>query len=113
MHQTEQHDHLSDKVLQMLQEGKTREDAESLLTSMNLPLAFVKELVAESAKLYQSRRQSRGLNLVLIGAMLCFLSFLLTLLGAFPESSVAHNVVLYGLTGTGVCVAFYGFTFIF
>ncbi|GAA4465546.1 hypothetical protein GCM10023093_17930 [Nemorincola caseinilytica] len=113
MQSADEKKHLSDRVLQMLQQGRTQEEAEAMLTAMDLPLAYVKELVAETMKLYLGQQRSRGLSMILTGAVMCFASFLLTLLGVFPEASIGYYVVLYGLTGAGAGIAFYGFTHIF
>lgn len=103
--------HIADKVRQMLDDGKTRAEAEAELTAMGFAYQFVKDIVAETVKLRNAQRQQRGLNLVLSGALMCLLSCLLTLGEVF--SGVGYLVVLYGLTGAGVMVVFYGLTHIF
>lgn len=95
----------------MLDEGKTRAEAEAELTAMGHAYQFVKDIVAETVKLRNAQRQQRGLYLILTGAIMCLLSCLLTLGEVF--AGVGYLVVLYGLTGVGVMVVFYGLTHIF
>ena len=112
MDETQNHKHhIADKVRQMLDEGKTRAEAEAELTAMGLAYQFVKDIVAETVKLRNAQRQQRGLNLILSGALMCLLSCLLTLGEVF--TGAGYLIVLYGLTGAGVIVVFYGLTHIF
>jgi hypothetical protein len=98
-------------VLRMLEDGTSREQIEQQLVDKGHDRRFAQEIVAEVYTLRNARRRSKGLVLVLVGAVVCFLSFILTITGAF--SGEAFNYVLFGLTSVGVIVVFVGFTFDF
>ena len=111
MAETKKHISLTDHVLNLLDNDKTREDIQAELLQMGHEEKFVKELVQETIKLRNAKRRTTGLQLVVAGAVICFASFLCTITttsinGHFPY-------VLYGLTGLGVIVAFAGFTKVF
>lgn len=102
---------LGEYVISLLKEGQDREQIATHLLEKGHDEKFVHELVAETTKLYNAKRSSAGLTLVLTGAIICLLSFLLTL----TETGTQHNLalVLYGLTSVGIIIAFTGFMKIF
>ena len=102
---------LSEYVLSLLDEGHGREQIEIELLEKGHEQRFVKDLVKESIRLRQSKRMSQGLVLILAGALICFVSFLLTVTGTFSHDSFGW--VLYGLTSVGIVVVFAGFMKIF
>ena len=102
---------LTDYVLALLEEGKGREEIETLLQQKGHDERFVKELVKEVIKLRQSKRISQGLGYILLGAVVCFGSFLITITGSFSQG--AFPWVLYGLTSVGILIAFAGLMRIF
>jgi len=105
---TEKH---SDYVFALLEEGRGREEIEALMLQKGHDERFVKELVKETIKLRQSKRISQGLGYILVGALVCFTSFLLTITGTFSQGSFPW--VLYGLTSVGILIVFAGFMRIF
>lgn len=102
---------LSQYVTSLLNDGQGREQIETNLLEKGHEERFVKDLVREAQKLYASKRRSQGLTLILSGAVICFLSFLLTITSSFSAGS--FPMVLYGLTSAGIIVVFIGFMKIF
>lgn len=95
----------------MLDRGVTRQQVENELVSMGHPRQFAAEIVTEVARMLDSKKRSQGLVLIMAGAFICFLSFLLTVTGFV--SGDAYNFVLFGVTSLGVIVIFAGFTMVF
>ena len=102
---------LTKYVISMLAEGKDRAHIETQLLEKGHDEKFVKELVKEAQKLHYAIRRSQGLTLILVGAVICFVSFLLTITSSFTHSSFPW--VLYGLTSVGILVVFAGFMKVF
>jgi len=98
-------------AIRMLENGQTKQQVENELVQQGNDRRFAAELVAEVAKMRDARNRSRGLTLILAGAVICFASFLLTITGMV--SGDAYTYVLFGLTSLGVVVAFAGFTMVF
>lgn len=98
-------------VERMLENGEKREEIEKSLIEMGHDRRYVLELVEEIAKMRGASSRSTGLTLILVGAVICFVSFLLTVTSAV--SGDAYNFVLFGLTSVGVIVIFAGFTKVF
>jgi hypothetical protein len=106
-----EHGPLTEKILHLLDEGQGREQITNDLLDDGYDEEIVHELVKETIKLRHSKRMSQGLTLILIGAVICFSSFLLTITSSF--SSGSFPIVLYGLTSAGILVVFAGFTKVF
>lgn len=102
---------LSSYVISLLNNGQPRHEIETDLLNKGHEESFVKELVMESHKLHLAINRSKGLTLILIGAVLCFAGFLLTITSPFSQSAVPY--VLYGLTSVGILIAFAGFIKVF
>lgn len=98
-------------VERMLENGETKEYIEKSLIDHGHDRRYVLELVEEVSKLRNAGQRSLGLTLILVGAVICFVSFLITVTGAV--SGDAYNFVLFGLTSLGVIVIFAGFTKVF
>ena len=98
-------------VLGMLDNGQSREQIEADLLLQGHDEKFVKELIPECVKLRYARRRTQGLALILGGAIVCFVSFLLTITSSMTHFS--FPIVLYGLTSVGILAAFAGFTRVF
>ena len=103
--------YLSEYVTSLLDKGQGREQIEKHLLQKGHEERFVKDLVSEAVKLRYSKRRTQGLALILSGAIICFLSFLLTITSSFTHSS--FPLVLYGLTSLGIIVVFIGFMRVF
>lgn len=102
---------LSREILTLLSNGQSREDIETTLVQKGHDEWFVKEIVQETVKLRNAKNRSQALSLILAGALICFLSFILTITSAFSHNS--FPIVLYGLTSIGILVVFAGFVKIF
>ena len=102
---------LTEQVISMLDDGQGREYIESFLVGKGHDEKFIKELVREAAKLRHSKRLTQGLTLMLVGALVCFTSFLFTITGTFSHDSFGW--ILYGLTTGGILIVFMGLMKIF
>ena len=102
---------LSKYVASLFKEGQGREQIETLMLEKGHDEKFVKELVQEAQKLYYAIKRSQGLTLILVGAVICFISFLLTITSSFSHTSFPW--VSYGLTSAGILVVFAGFMKVF
>ncbi|MCW3122999.1 MAG: hypothetical protein JWQ38_2491 [Flavipsychrobacter sp.] len=102
---------LSKHIIFLLNEGQRREEIEQDLLGQGHDEKFVKTLVQECQALRYSQRRTQGLTLILIGAIICFASFLITITSSFTHTSFPY--VLFGLTSAGVIVVFVGFTRVF
>lgn len=106
-----EHGILTDYVLSLLDNGQRREDIETDLREKGHEDQFVKTFVAEVIKLRYAKLRTQGLVLILIGAVICFVSFLLTITSSFSHTSFPW--VLYGLTSVGIIFVFAGFMKVF
>ena len=70
----------------------------------------MKVYVSEFTKLRNQKRQRLGFLLITIGAILGFVSCVITMMNPFPE---LIGVFLYGFTTVAVTIAFAGFYFLF
>lgn len=95
----------------MLDSGVSRQQIENDLVSMGQSRQFAADIVSELVKMRDAKKRSQGLMLILAGAFICFISFLLTVTGFV--SGDAYNFVLFGVTSLGVIVIFAGFTMVF
>jgi hypothetical protein len=111
MNETPNKEATSDYILRMLQESVTREEITRELLKQGHDMRFIDEIMTETITLYHTRRRSKGLTLILVGAFVCFASFLLTITGVF--SGDAYGFALFGLTTAGVVIAFAGFVYVF
>lgn len=102
---------VNEYIFAQLQDGRGREYIEQQLIEQGHEVRFVKEIVAENVKLHYTRRRTQGLFFILAGAVVCFLSCVLTLMHAFSQAS--FSMVLYGLTSAGIILVFIGFMKIF
>lgn len=100
-------------IICLLDDGKPHDEIVQLLVAKGHAYTQVQELVQETKKLRYARRRTTGLSLILGGAMLCFISCLLTVMGMFEGNSTAYGIVLYGVTGLGVMVIMVGFYYVF
>jgi len=71
---------------------------------------FITAQLKEYKRLLNSKRQFNGFACLAIGALLGFLSCVLTLINPVPE---LYNLILFGLTSISILVVFAGLYFIF
>lgn len=98
-------------IMRRLQEGERRAQIVQELLEQGHEMRFITEIMDEALKLHYARKRSKGLVLIMVGAMVCFTSFLLTISGVV--SGDAHGFALFGLTTIGVVIVFAGFVLIF
>lgn len=108
---TTEHTTIASYVMSLMNKGMDRIRIEAVLHAKGHDELFIRNVIAETARLRDSRRRSQALVLILAGAVICFLSFLLTITGSFSDASFPY--ILFGFTGLGVAVAFAGFAKIF
>lgn len=102
-------EHLSEQIMELLNRGRKREQIVSELLSSGHEAYYVKKLVEETYKMRLGKLRQQGLVLILIGAIICLLSCILTM----TTSHSTMPFVLYGLTSVGVIIVFAGFTKVF
>lgn len=66
------------------------------------------ELAAKKA--LNAARQSKGIKLMISGAILGFISCVLTMTNPIPE---LYGIILYGLTSVAICIICMGMYFVF
>jgi type III secretory pathway component EscV len=111
MAETLENTSLGQYIFHRLSEGHRREQIEADLIEKGHEERFIRDLIQETAKLRYAKLRSQGLALILSGAFICFLSFLLTITSSFTQSN--FHMILYGLTSVGILVIFAGFVKIF
>ena len=102
---------LSQYTLSLLEKGCTRDEITSDLLEKGHDELFIQGLVHETFKQRYAKMRSQGLAFILAGALICLLSFALTI-----TSSITHfsfSFVLYGLTSVGILVMFAGLVKLF
>ncbi len=71
----------------------------------------VATMLAEIKKLRNARKTANGLIYILIGAVTCLLSCILTMTSSYSNSS--FSLILYGITTIGIIIVFVGLMKIF
>jgi len=82
---------------------------EMQLQSLGISPEVAKEYVKAYRKTLQSRRQTKGFILMSVGAILGFISCVLTLINPIPA---IYGLVLYGLTSIAMMVIVLGLYFV-
>lgn len=80
------------------------------LTDLGYDSETLISFVQEYKKLKRSKRQSTGFCFTIVGAVLGFISCLLTILNPVPS---LYNIILYGLTSLAIVVIVCGLYHIF
>lgn len=80
------------------------------LQQMKIDEEEAKKVLSIYKKTKTEKRQTYGFISVAVGAFLCMISCLFTLLGILPEF---RSLILYGLTSLGICIIVLGLYFIF
>ena len=102
---------LHSDITSLLSTGHGRDEIISQLSEKGHDKDLIHDAISEVIKQRNAVSRAQGLNLVLSGAVICFLSFLLTITSSFSHSSFPY--VLYGLTSVGIGIAFAGFMKVF
>jgi uncharacterized membrane protein YcjF (UPF0283 family) len=98
-------------VLAQLETGQGSEAIENMLLEQGHDIQFVKQVVAEAQKLYYTKRRAQGMTMILVGAVICLLSCVLTLTASFTTNTFPY--ILYGATSVGILVVFAGLMKVF
>ncbi len=106
-----QQETMQNHVSGMLESGRMRDEIAIELLKKGFEENEVKSFVDEAIKLRHDANRTRGMQLVVSGAIVCFLSFLLTITSSFSHGSFPY--VLYGLTSVGIGIAFVGLMKVF
>ena len=101
---------LSLYIIKLLNDGQKSEQIATELINKGHDETFIKELVHETSKLRYAKRRAQGLSLILIGAIICLFSCIITITTATTGSL---PTVLYGLTSVGILVIFAGLMKVF
>lgn len=88
----------------------TREQITQALRDKNLNAEQIDEIYQAYKKKLLAKRQQKGFSLMLLGAVLGFISCMLTLFNVMPEY---RDVYLVGLTTLAVCIAVGGCYYVF
>jgi len=103
--------HLIDHIHELLNKGEKREFIVSSLVDQGHEEAFAHTFVQETAAAYYYRQRCTGINCIIAGAIICFISCVLSITASYTHLNFPF--VLYGLTSLGILVAFAGFVKIF
>lgn len=101
--------HLEEHAKDWIANGYTNKEIEKELLGLGIAEADVPAMMKEIVRMRNARNTSIGLVYVLIGAVICLVSCVLTIM--LPQSNT--TLVLYGLTTAGIIVAFIGLMRIF
>lgn len=96
---------------ELLKQGMSDKDIEQLLMNQYQDEFLVKNLMGEVKKMRNSQKTMVGLTLVLAGAFLMLLGFILAFVGV--GSGALLDVFLYVFTTVGLIIAFFGLAKIF
>lgn len=96
---------------QLIKQGMSDEDIRFLLTENYKDDFLVTNLMAEVKKLRNSQKTASGLTLVLLGAFVMLLGFVLAFMGA--TSGTLLYIFLYGFTEVGLIIVFAGLVKVF
>lgn len=91
-----------------LDKGMDNNSIKAELQNMGIDDRNIPDLMKEIRKMRQARNTTKGLYLILAGAVCCLLSCVLTLV-----SSQLSVMVLYGFTTVGILIVFAGLIKIF
>ncbi|MEZ5018439.1 MAG: hypothetical protein R2800_15370 [Flavipsychrobacter sp.] len=106
--QTTQQISVTQQVVDLLNRGRKREQIVEELLAEGHEAYFIKNLVEETYQMRTAKLRSQGLILILIGAVICLLSCILTI-----TTTSSLSLVLFGLTTVGILFVFGGLVKIF
>lgn len=92
-----------------LDKGYNNQQITDELRNKGVEERHVPEMLKEIVRLRNSRKTASGMVLIMIGAVMCLASCVITLTSSYGDMSFA----LYGLTTAGILVAFGGLIKIF
>lgn len=99
-----------DSLRQWMAQKKDLAFIEAQLNSLGLDAIAIQEQLAAYKKIQHEKRQTTGFIWMGIGALLGFISCLLSILNPVPE---LYYWILYGLTSVAITFIFIGLYFVF
>lgn len=94
-----------------LDNGLNDQQIEAELVAAGTDQRHVPDMLKEIKKLRNARKTANGLIYILIGAVVCLLSCVLTMRSSYSNSN--FNLILYGFTTVGIILVFIGLMKIF
>lgn len=94
-----------------LDKGYSTEQITAELRNRGFDERQLPEMLAEIKRLRNARSLSKGLILILVGAVVCLLSCILTMTSSYSHSN--FGIILYGFTTIGILIVFAGLMKIF
>lgn len=101
---------LSNYILEELSKGKTKADVAAELAGKGHEEQLIDSMVQECVRQLAVRKRTKGMALVMVGAFICLLSCVTTILSGSADHS---SFTLIGLTSVGIMVVFAGLMMIF
>lgn len=99
------------KAKTWLDNGLNDQQIEHELLSAGTEARHIPDMLKEIKQLRNARKTSAGLMYILIGAVICLLSCILTMTSSYSQGNFA--IVLYGFTTVGILIVFFGLMKIF
>lgn len=100
---------IEQKSKEWLAAGFTNKQIDDELSAIGIEEAHRPAMLKEITRLRNAQKTTKGLIYILIGAVLCLASCVMTLM--LPQSNT--TIVLYGLTSIGIITVFIGLKQIF
>lgn len=94
-----------------LDNGLNDQQIEAELLTSGTEARHIPGMLKEIKKLRNARKTSTGLIYIMIGAIICLLSCILTMTSSYSHGNFA--LVLYGFTTVGIIIVFLGLMKIF
>jgi hypothetical protein len=94
------------EVLRLRQDGHSFGTIARQLEESGYEIAAIQEALQPLKEAYYGKRRRMGLIFIGLGATLCGLGFLVTFVQF--QTGAPSDLALYGFTGVGACLAFYG-----
>lgn len=91
-------------------QGISEEQISQLLQKQGVHEVAIDEILTLYKKKNREERSQKGFFLMVLGAVLGFLSCLMTLLGVLPEY---RELIMVGLTTLAICIAVWGCYYVF
>lgn len=94
------------EVLRLRRDGHSFGAITRQLEESGYEIAAIQEALQPLKEAYYGKRRRMGLIFIGLGATLCGLGFLITFIQF--QTGAPSDLALYGFTGVGACLAFYG-----
>ncbi|OSZ78730.1 hypothetical protein CAP35_10925 [Chitinophagaceae bacterium IBVUCB1] len=102
---------IEQRAKKWLDNGMTDAQIENELLASGTDARHIGYMLIEIKKLRNARKTANGLIFILVGAVTCLLSCVLTMTSSYSNSN--FSLVLYGFTTIGIIIVFVGLMKIF